>query len=135
MVLNKSRHRNIWPLSYLTLALCYEFILHMIATKLPLNFNKSVFPSVILACKYDPCKSNVASFISSYAPIINEVKSSLRDTVGDAMLSTYLKYCLCLVPFSHILPFMVRYLFLFIRFTVSSAFLCMNLTVHLGWFL
>ena len=52
----------------------------------PRKFNKMVFPSGILACKYYPGTLNVTTYISSYESIINVVNSALSKNFGDAIL-------------------------------------------------
>ena len=66
------------------------------------NFNKIVFPSGILACKYYPDTLNVTAYLSSYESIINVVNSYLSDKFGDAMIYPYNKYLPYLLPFSHV---------------------------------
>ena len=95
---------------------------HMIPTKHPRSFNKLVFPSGISSCKYAPGISNVATSFYSYAPIIDVVNSASSVPVGDAIISPFIKYRLCLLPYSYVITFMVPSLFLFIRFTASVAF-------------
>ena len=121
MNLKTCRYITLRPRQYLTLSLCSGFIYHMISTEKTYNFNKNLFPSGILAWKYDKGTSTVATYFSLYVSMINVVKSALIDTVGDAILYPSLKYCLSLLPLSHFIPFMVPSLFFFIRFTASVA--------------
>ena len=95
---------------------------HTLYIKNPCDFNKIFFPSGISACKYAPGTLNVATYLSGYQYIINVVNSSLSDTVGDAILYPFFKYCLCLLLFELVIPFMDTYRFFFIRFTASRAF-------------
>ena len=135
MALNTHRYRTFWPFMYPTLALCYEFISHMILMKRLHKFNKIVFPSGIFECKYAPGTLNVATSIYLYASIINVVKSALGDTFGDEILSTSPKYLLWLLPFSHVLPFMVPYFYSLLDLPHTAPYICQHSIVHLGWFM
>ena len=123
MDLKRHRYRTFWPLSYLILALCYGFISHMISTKRPRKFHKIVFPSGILACKYSPGTSNVATYLSSYISIINVLNSVLIITVIGAILSPSIKCRFCLLPFAHVIPFIFPYLFSLLYLPHPATFL------------
>ena len=94
----------------------------MIFMRTPPNFNKTFFSSRILACKYALDTSNVAISLSWYASIDNVVNSASSNTVGDAIISTWLKYIFCVLTFVQVFPFMIPSIFFFIRFTASNAF-------------
>ena len=54
--------------------------------------------------------------------MINVVNSASSDTFGNAIFYPLIKFCLWLLPFSNVIPFMVPSLLFIIRFTASSAF-------------